>query len=325
MGTYILDVAISVDLLVGPLSGNYDIGGGPVCNNADASLLIGINSDDPGAPPPLGRVIMTAFCDSITPTTDIMAIRFGHDLSSNLISLDGNPYQSFNNLPAGFRLLTEQVQVTLRGSLNGSFTLEFDTFTVSGNLGTNTSGVNVVKAFNHPAPVNVLDMFTSGFGVRWSGVGVHLVTDFIYEGKFVGNYDIFSSSITITDPIVDGNDITIDADPDLTEITEIKIKKPDNTIIQTIPSTDFIQWTTIRIRFTFHFPGYAGPIVLEGTTFSGSVLLGQIDVIIADGSGIYRIVADKREDTIYVASSVDPTTTDVAFPTPFAKTGFIGS
>lgn len=59
-----------------------------------------------------------------------------------------------------------------------------------------------------------------------------------------------------------------------------------------------------------------------GTQFSGTVPLGTLFVITANGSGIYRIVTNKTNDTIY-SSVRDGSTYDTKIPNPKFKTGFV--
>jgi hypothetical protein len=75
-------------------------------------------------------------------------------------------------------------------------------------------------------------------------------------------------------------------------------------------------------------PGTVPPptvtLVVSGTQFSGSVELGTFTIIVAEGSGLYRFVMNKTNDTIYTAER-DGTTYDVKIPDPGAKTGFFRS
>jgi hypothetical protein len=65
-------------------------------------------------------------------------------------------------------------------------------------------------------------------------------------------------------------------------------------------------------------------VIVCGTEFSGTVTLGNFTIIEANGSGIYRFVTGKTEDTIY-DSARDGETHDVKIPNPGAKTGFFRS
>lgn len=65
-------------------------------------------------------------------------------------------------------------------------------------------------------------------------------------------------------------------------------------------------------------------VIAKGTQFSGSVELGTFTIIEAEGSGLYRFVIGKTNDTLYTAER-DGTTYDVKIPNPGAKTGFFRS
>lgn len=58
-----------------------------------------------------------------------------------------------------------------------------------------------------------------------------------------------------------------------------------------------------------------------GTQFIGNVPLGNFIILVANGSGIYRLVNGKTNDTLY-RSTRNGTTYDVKIPNPFGKTGF---
>lgn len=53
-----------------------------------------------------------------------------------------------------------------------------------------------------------------------------------------------------------------------------------------------------------------------------SIMLGELEILIADASGIYVLEAGKRTDTLYFREDGE-TTRDVRIPEPSAKTGFL--
>lgn len=65
-------------------------------------------------------------------------------------------------------------------------------------------------------------------------------------------------------------------------------------------------------------------IIVGGPGFSGSVVLGNFVILVANGSGIYRFTLGKANDTLYSASR-DGSTYDVKIPNPGGKTGFFRS
>jgi len=65
-------------------------------------------------------------------------------------------------------------------------------------------------------------------------------------------------------------------------------------------------------------------VVCGGPGFSGTVTLGNFVILTTNGSGLYRFVLGKTNDTIY-QSTRDGETYDVKIPNPSAKTGFFRS
>lgn len=60
----------------------------------------------------------------------------------------------------------------------------------------------------------------------------------------------------------------------------------------------------------------------SGVNFTGSVLLTQINTQLVDGSGIYKLVPGKTNDTYYDRSVAPVGTLDLKIPDPFIRTGF---
>lgn len=65
-------------------------------------------------------------------------------------------------------------------------------------------------------------------------------------------------------------------------------------------------------------------IICGGPGFSGTVVLGNFIILVANGSGIYRFSFGKTNDTLYHATR-DGTTYNVKIPNPGGKTGFFRS
>lgn len=95
----------------------------------------------------------------------------------------------------------------------------------------------------------------------------------------------------------------------------------------TIPASEFLTQTSTKILFTIEdaceFVLQAINVNIVGTNFSGTVELGPDTVIIANGSGIYRLVSNQTHDTVYVDSTVDNVTAEIKIPDPSFKTGHI--
>jgi len=194
-------------------------------------------------------------------------------------------------------------------------------------------------------------------GAPFSLVGTYAIfaTTWTMEGGPVGGP--YHAS-----PFHPGDEIIINSPnetPDLTDVTEIKLSYTDlggNLITVVVPFTDFLEYTPKTAKFLlpitlpynsilpFDFIPFnptpfepiiynpAPPVITQipitmvvqivSTKFTGSILLGTFEILIADASGIYKITPDKTNDTLYSQNSL--TTEDVAIPTPFVKTGFIG-
>lgn len=75
-------------------------------------------------------------------------------------------------------------------------------------------------------------------------------------------------------------------------------------------------------------PGWPNVLVTpyiygDGTQFSGWVALTPLTLTLVDASGVYKLVKDKTNDTLY--NQIAPiSTSNVKIPNPFIKTGFIG-
>jgi hypothetical protein len=57
-----------------------------------------------------------------------------------------------------------------------------------------------------------------------------------------------------------------------------------------------------------------------GISFGGSATL----IFLVDPSGIYGLIPDKTDDTLYNRIEDPPTSIDVKIPNPFVKTAYFG-
>jgi len=97
----------------------------------------------------------------------------------------------------------------------------------------------------------------------------------------------------------------------------------DGAIVFTMENSPWIiEWEldTIKIKVPYGFGDYEGPVVITARTFSGSYIIGIMDIVFVDTSGIYKITPGKLNDTLY---NRDGETTDVAILKPYFRTGFI--
>lgn len=119
----------------------------------------------------------------------------------------------------------------------------------------------------------------------------------------------------------------------LLDVSQINIQFLDDagnpqTIV--VPTTSFTEWNWYNIKFLLpSFGGSSPPIftivyVDNGTQFVGSLPLGTLlTIFFVNGSGIYKLVADKTTDTLYVQDKTPVVTVDVKIPDPFVKLSYI--
>lgn len=151
--------------------------------------------------------------------------------------------------------------------------------------------------------------------------------------------NIFNS---VTNPLATGPSLVAAANAG-SGISSIKFNWIDVTLgpqSVTVDDSDFDEWTSILISFLLPdtlpldtlidvevlsdgFPAIPAPSG-TGIQFSGSVKLGVIKILTTAASGIYKIVTNKRSDTIYTNAPTNDDTTEIAIPYPHGKTGFIG-
>jgi hypothetical protein len=133
------------------------------------------------------------------------------------------------------------------------------------------------------------------------------------------DYDIIAN-----EPADRNEEVTVERNPtgeDLTKVTQVIIiageeEYPAHIILQTEDELIFLlpplPTTTTDVSIQLIFP----------TEFGGSVVAGSLEVLFANASGIYTIVPNKRNDTLYDRDTGE--TIDYPIPTPFARTGFVG-
>lgn len=98
------------------------------------------------------------------------------------------------------------------------------------------------------------------------------------------------------------------------------------------PQTLSVTFTVINVNLIiFIMPDFGSfepefvDLYITSSQFSGSLLLGRfVTIWLRSASGIYRIVTNKRNDTVYDEENL-PDTYDIKIPDPFARGGFIGS
>lgn len=270
------------------------------------------------------------------------------------IILDGGSPVDINELPVGFNITSMTANLKTVGVANGGdltqyLKLFFDTTNISSFLNPTawnslfpidpaTFGLLSYTVDFSLTPKSLNSILADGFGIS----GVDPITNgapyiLFNEAYVTGVYNLvtgLSTSPDNHDPVSIGDTVQINSDGthDLTEITQLDLMYTDtNGDLQTvnIPTSDFIIWITLQITFIWptlpdRDPDFDVLMVVQGTEFSGSVTLGALAILIANGSGIYKLTDGKSNDTVYQDSASGPTTVDVAIPNPFVETGFIG-
>lgn len=153
-----------------------------------------------------------------------------------------------------------------------------------------------------------------------------------------GGYDIqlfqFQLAVENESPVTPGDTIELTSNPqeehplDFNDVTEVVINyKTTDNVDHTITITNFIAGPN---SLTFILPDIEDApeieieLTVDGTQFSGSVPAGTLlTIFFTNGTGIYRFVPGKTNDTLYDQDYDPVTTVDVKIPNPFFKTGFL--
>ncbi len=265
------------------------------------------------------------------------------DQTTIILTGDVSGTFDFFNLPAGFTVVTANIRTQLN-SQGGSYDVMHEGF----SLATTSSGGVVTTAIPSPTTLGVL---LGSYGVDVDTIAgwqppLTAQWDFL---QVTGTYVLVSFSWTTettrstTAPflISPGEQFTLESDPldpdplQIEHLSAINIQYTDrdgDTQTFELLTTTFVIALTNNIFVSF-FPDFddidaSQPAFVigigDGTQFTGSVTLLTLTILIENGSGIYRIVSGKTNDTLYTNSAVDDTTADVMIPQPFAKTGFVG-
>lgn len=268
-------------------------------------------------------------------------IRFNFNLTDDLISVDGNPVLvSFNDLPAGFTLLT-LVLNAVWSSRDGSdsFWFQFASLTEVDVSGQNDTPLAIQ---NPDTFLTMLDAMQDGFGFR----GATSFPDGFFDvfvgvtstgfAAITGTYEIQSFSFTGSvqppaEPVTAGETVTAESDPedphpvDFTQVLTVTATDEDGNVYPVLifDAIDFFHFSFVIPSFGIHTPTTL-TITITSTQFSGSVTLGTlITIYFTSGSGIYTFVTGKLNDTVYIEADL-PNTVDIKIPDPGGRTGFFG-
>lgn len=292
-------------------------------DNATQTLLERLRNQD-------GVGAVGAAASNGIPFNDTLRFAF----NGNSIYLDGatTPIQ-FNGMTSLIPT-TCRIQTGLPAHIVGGshFRIQSNSST-EGNQDEEFYDYNFTPGFNP----SMFAIWANGMGIRVA-CPAGLPSGIINFGtaEVVGSYNtsgiISYVSSTTGVPVVNGSRVTISAPAGglgaVQSLTVEYINAIGEVETVVIPPENIVEHTEFIIIFILIInPGETPATVVVngiGTIFGGIVTLGIIPTIFfTAGSGIYRVVNGKVNDTVYITDSGGDTI-DITIPRPFAKTGYIG-
>lgn len=160
---------------------------------------------------------------------------------------------------------------------------------------------------------------------------IYLIGDYITES--------IASNLVVTPVIAAPGEIITIEDPDegLDDFQDCDAESGDSAfsasflnqegefVTITFPCYSIIERNRRRIRLLLppELPGGGTEFFIEGVTFEGTVPIVTLNQILANGSGVYKLNKNKRNDTYYDRTDPDaPTTIDLKIHNPNIRTGF---
>lgn len=257
------------------------------------------------------------------------------------ILLDGITHVPFSGLPTGFRITSARIRTIWGSAASGvdiflqSNQLDEQHVVDNDNPISPSDFINLIFDYDFgtfPQPT-ILDVVNNGAGLRLIISGSGFIQfgagGSTFSGSFIisGDYEIdfFTYSLSPTSGsnahIGQTIRITSDGSAGSLQLDQLTISLACGTVIPDIQTAT---------EFVFIIPDSCdnfGPTDIvatgNGVQFSGDVVLGTLTILLANASGIYKLVKGKSNDTLY-SGARDGTTYTVKIPNPFAKTGFIG-
>ena len=279
-------------------------------------------------------------------TDATVATRTLDSFAGDTLELDGIDVGGINDVPPGFKVLSATWGFkAFNNPLVGGMPASRVSTGSDGSDNQAASGSGGNTYFNsYPGTITAIELFTDELHAEFDVTGNNkkvqvILGDNISDANFLigGAYDIVNFSFTVDpQPAVLGDTITVGATDALDEVDEIHITYIDpvsgEVVDTTVPQSAFLTQTPTEITFILssaYVPSdFAGDVMLwgvgNGTQFSGTIALGVLAILIENGSGLYRLVARKTNDTVYISSATGDDTQDVAFPDPFFQTGYVG-
>ena len=246
------------------------------------------------------------------------AIEFGFNLSTPIFELDGNPAISFNSLPSGFTITS--ASLTLRGvsNLSGTLTLRYGLLTpvveAINNSTSGFAGYNIVPTGSMSSVYFISNRISlsASLDSTWPIPEDLLIAGLQVDAfQITGTYEIQQYQFALENPntpIRVGDKVKITSTiPDA--IKQIQVDYTEDNLPKTIiidPDSDcVIIWEPYIIWF--YLPLELGnfkdliyiTLIGDGVQFSGSVLLGILQILFEDASGIYALVGDQTDDELY--------------------------
>jgi hypothetical protein len=261
-------------------------------------------------------------------------------------SLDGGAAVDINGLPTGFNLITGSISrnggvaaaaafcfmsnvldsITASASFAGSSMFP-GPYTVSGTAGGAQHNLTINGLFGPFSPLDINGFLTLTINATVGGSGVGLQGTVYDLVKISGTYEAFQFTWTFGqdgDSVSPGDIITVTSDPgdpDAMDLTQVTLTMTCGIIV---PITQTANLLTFAVPATCDGDGAQTVVATgNGVQFSGSVDLGDLIVLLINGSGIYTLVPGQTVDELY-SNLRDGTTTDVKIPNPTARTGFVG-
>jgi hypothetical protein len=252
------------------------------------------------------------------------ALRF--DFFGNSCYLDGSLIPiSFDTLPAGFTPLTAEVKVEVDLTNNANFYLQQNEL---------AQGTINSKTFPYSLIPTALSLFNNGCGFRAvldSSAGSSAIF-YIYNLRIEGTYTIQASQFTLENsniPVKTGDKAKVSTyiaagsagisgqtqQGILNGVAQIQLSYIDPITGDTeyiyLDSNSYyiilqeynILWFYIPFGFNLSFRTRGGNVNISlignGVQFSGTVLLGTLQVLAEDASGIYSLVSGQTSDELY--------------------------
>ena len=236
-------------------------------------------------------------------------------------NLSGIGHVTFDTLPPGFNIIAGTISWDITVIATGA-TSHFTITDPNGNIANDTTGLSGLTY----APTDCNGIFVTHaicgnfFGdkiemranLQISGQYVIIPPFFDYDLEEDGENVAVGDTITITSGTNPATDLNL---------LHLTLSWPCGIIV---PITQTPTLLTFLVPESCDDAGLMSLTATgDGFQFSGPVVLGTMTVLLTNGSGIYRLVTGKRNDTYY-RSQRDGTTIDIKIPNPTAKTGFVG-